>query len=81
MIPGATLYIPFADLVNVEEERARLTKEQERLKKEIARSGGMLSNERFISRAPAEKVQEEREKLAKYEQMMRQVEERLAQLG
>lgn len=41
----------------------------------------MLSNEKFVSKAPAAKLQEEKEKLAKYEQMMAQVEERLAQMG
>jgi valyl-tRNA synthetase len=41
----------------------------------------MLSNEKFLSRAKPEKVQEEKEKLAKYEQMMAQVEERLTQMS
>ena len=54
--------------------------EQERLKKELARSKGMLSNEKFLSKAPEAKVLEEKEKLAKYEQMMQQVEERLSQM-
>lgn len=58
----------------------RLKKEQERLKKELARVNGMLSNERFVSKAPEAKIQEEREKLEKYTQMMVQVEARLAQL-
>ena len=54
--------------------------EKERLEKELARSRGMLSNERFLSRAPEAKVQEEKDKLAGYEQMMEQVKERLAQM-
>ena len=57
-----------------------LEKEKEKLAGELKRSEGMLSNERFLSKAPAEKVAEEKEKLAKYQQMMQQVEERLAQL-
>ncbi len=77
VIPEANIYMPFADLVDVEKERERLTKERERLAKEISRSKGMLSNSRFLEKAPEEKVKEEREKLAKYEQMMKQVEERL----
>ncbi len=81
VIAGAAIYIPFAELVDIEKERERLAKEKERLTKEIARSNGMLSNERFISKAPAAKVQEEKDKLEKYQQMMAQVEERLAQLG
>ncbi len=77
---AAVLYIPLEDLVDFEKERERLTKEKERLEKELARSNGMLNNEKFLSRAPESKIQEEKEKLAKYEQMMAQVCERLGQL-
>ena len=80
MVPGANIYIPFAELVDIDKELERLEKEKERLTKEIARSDGMLKNERFVSKAPADKVQAERDKLAKYTQMMEQVETRLAQL-
>ena len=80
VISQATIYMPFAELVDVEKEVERLKKEQERLKKELARVNGMLSNERFVSKAPEAKIQEEREKLEKYTQMMVQVEARLAQL-
>ena len=66
--------------MDFEKEKERLTKEKERLTKELARSKGMLSNEKFLSKAPEAKVQEEKDKLAKYEQMMDQVEERLAQM-
>ena len=52
-----------------------------RLEGELARVNGMLSNERFISKAPEAKIAEEKEKLAKYTQMMEQVTTRLAQLG
>ena len=51
-----------------------------RLEKEIARASGMLNNERFVSKAPEAKVQEERDKLETYKQMMEQVKERLAGL-
>ncbi|MBR1931481.1 MAG: valine--tRNA ligase [Lachnospiraceae bacterium] len=81
VIPGATLYIPFAELVDIAQEIERLKKEQKRLEGELARVNGMLSNERFISKAPESKIAEEKEKLAKYTQMMEQVTERLAQLG
>ncbi|MEE1114119.1 MAG: class I tRNA ligase family protein, partial [Eubacterium sp.] len=81
VIPGATIYIPFSDLVDVEKEKERLAKEEERLNKEIARSNGMLGNERFISKAPAAKVQEERDKLANYTRMLEQVKASLAQLA
>ncbi len=81
MVAGAGIYIPFAELVDIEKELERLNKEKQRLTKEIARSNGMLNNEKFISKAPAAKVQEEKDKLEKYQQMMAQVEERLAQLS
>ena len=80
VIPGATLYMPFADLVDIAQEIARLEKEEKRLTGELARVNGMLSNERFISKAPEAKIAEEKEKLAKYTQMMEQVKDRLAQL-
>ncbi|MCI5758589.1 MAG: valine--tRNA ligase [Eubacterium sp.] len=80
IIPGAVIYIPFTDLIDIDKERERLTKERERLTKEIARSNGMLGNEKFLQKAPEKKVQEERDKLENYRQMMAQVEERLAQL-
>ena len=80
VIPGAVVYLPLEDLVDFEKEKERLTKEKEKLAGELARSRGMLSNERFLNNAKPEKVQEEKDKLAKYEQMMAQVEERLAQM-
>ena len=80
MIPGATLYIPFAELVDISQEIERLEKEEKRLTGELARVNGMLNNERFMSKAPESKVAEERGKLEKYTQMMEQVKERLAQL-
>ena len=80
VIPGATLYIPFAELVDVAQEVERLNKEKKRLEGELARVNGMLSNERFLSKAPEDKVAAEREKLLKYTQMMEQVELRLSQL-
>ena len=81
VIYGATVYIPFADLVDIEKEKERLMKEKARLEGELKRSNGMLSNERFISKAPAAKIEEEKAKLAKYTDMMAQVTERLAKLG
>ena len=76
----AVIYMPFAELVDIEKEIERLKKEEEKLTKELARVNGMLSNERFISKAPEAKIAEEREKLEKYTNMMEQVKQRLAQL-
>ena len=77
VVPDATVYLPLEELIDFEQEIERLTKEEERLTKEIARSNGMLNNEKFVNKAPAAKVQEEREKLETYQQMMAQVKERL----
>ena len=81
VIAGATIYIPFAELVDIAQEIERLQKEEKRLEGELKRVNGMLANERFISKAPAAKIEEEKAKLAKYTQMMEQVKERLAQLS
>ena len=76
----AVIYMPFAELVDIEKEIERLKKDAEKLTIELARVNGMLSNERFISKAPEAKIAEEREKLEKYTNMMEQVKQRLAQL-
>ena len=80
VVPGAAVYLPLEDLVDFEQEKERLAKEEEKLTKEIARAKGMLSNEKFLSKAPEKKVQEEKEKLEKYTQMLAQVQERMAGL-
>ena len=80
VIPNATLYIPFAELVDIKQEIERLQKEEKRLLGELSRVNGMLGNERFISKAPQAKIEEEKEKLQKYTQMMEQVKNRLQQL-
>ncbi|MBU3878695.1 valine--tRNA ligase [Faecalicatena sp. AGMB00832] len=80
VVPDASVYLPLEDLVDFEQEMERLKKEEEKLTKEIARAKGMLANERFVSKAPEAKVQEEREKLEKYTQMLAQVQERMAGL-
>lgn len=81
VIHQAVIYMPFAELVDIEKEIERLKKEEERLSQELARVNGMLNNEKFVSRAPEAKIQEEKAKLEKYAQMMEQVKERLSQLS
>ena len=81
VIHGATLCIPFAELVDIAQEIERLKKEEKRLTGELARVNGMLSNEKFMGKAPQAKIDEEKAKLEKYTQMMEQVKERLAQLS
>ena len=80
VIEGATVYIPFAELVDIAAELERLQKEETRLQGEIKRCDSMLHNEKFVSKAPAAKVEEEKEKLAKYTGMLEKVQERLASL-
>lgn len=80
VVADAVVYLPMEELVDFEQELERLTKEEARLTKELARVNGMLNNEKFISKAPEAKINEERAKLEKYTQMMEQVQERLKRL-
>ena len=81
VIPDAVIYIPFAELVDVDKEIERLKKEEGRLQGEIKRCNGMLNNEKFTSKAPQAKIDEEKAKLVKYTQMLEQITERLATLS
>ena len=80
VIADGTIYIPFAELVDIEKEIERLKKEEKKLQGELKRSQGMLGNPNFVNKAPEKKIAEEREKLEKYKGMMEQVQQRLAQL-
>ena len=80
VIPDAVIYIPFAELVDIDKEIERLQKEEKKLNGEIARCNGMLNNEKFTSKAPQAKIDEEKAKLEKYTQMLAQVQERLKTL-
>lgn len=77
----AAAFIPLEQLVDLDKERARLQKENARLEQEISRTSKKLSNAGFVSKAPAAVVEEERKKLAKYEDMKRQVEEQLNRIS
>lgn len=81
VIPNAVIYMPFAELVDIAKELERLQKEEKKLIGEVKRVEGMLSNERFMSKAPQAKIEEEKAKLVKYTNMLEQVRERLAQLS
>ncbi|MBO5426646.1 MAG: valine--tRNA ligase [Lachnospiraceae bacterium] len=80
VIHDAAVYMPFAELVDIEKEIERLTKEKTRLEGEIKRASGMLANPKFVDKAPAAKVEEEKAKLQKYTETLDQVTERLSQL-
>lgn len=77
---GMEVFMPFEDLVDLEEEKKRLQKEKEKLEKEVERGEKMLSNPGFVEKAPESKIQEEKEKLAKYEEMLKITVERLKNL-
>lgn len=81
VISKAVIYLPMEELVDTGKEKERLTGEISRLEGEIKRSNTMLGNEKFVSKAPAAKVQEERDKLAKYEAMLAQVKDQLKKLS
>ncbi|MCR5482637.1 MAG: valine--tRNA ligase [Clostridia bacterium] len=78
VIDGASILIPLDDLLDYAAEFERLTKEQKKLEGEVKRAEGMLSNQNFVSKAPAKKIEEEKEKLAKYKDMLEKVIARLA---
>jgi valyl-tRNA synthetase len=80
VVSNAVVYLPLEDLIDREKEIERLTKEEERLTKEIARCEGMLNNPNFVNKAPASKVDAEKEKLVKYKEMKEKVNMQLAQL-
>ncbi|MBP3875929.1 MAG: valine--tRNA ligase [Lachnospiraceae bacterium] len=81
VLPFATAFIPLADLLDVQAEIARLNKEKKRLEGELKRSAGMLRNEKFLSKAPADKIAAEKEKQQKYEQQMAGVIRELEELS
>ncbi len=81
VLPFATIFLPLQDLIDVQAETQRLMKEVRRLESELARSEGMLSNERFLAKAPADKIAAEKEKQEKYRLQMEGVKAQLEQLG
>jgi valyl-tRNA synthetase len=78
---GAKLYIPFGELVDIAKETERLNKEKGNLLAEIDRIDKKLSNEGFVSKAPEKIINEEKEKRAKYHDMLTKVEEAIANLN
>ena len=74
------LFIPLGDLVDFEKEIARLGKELENIQKEMNRSRGMLNNQGFLAKAPAQLVQAEKDKLEAAEAKARALENRIAEL-
>ena len=77
---GMEVIIPFGDLVDKEEEKQRLENEIKKLDAEVTRASKMLSNPGFTSKAPEAKIEEEKQKLAKYEELLKLAKERLENL-
>jgi valyl-tRNA synthetase len=80
-ILNGTLSISLTQLVDVEAEKIRLSKEKEKLTLEITRGEGMLSNPRFTSAAPEAKVEEEKKKLEEYKRQFELVSTQLNNLS
>ncbi len=78
---GIEVYLPFEELVDIEEERKRLQGEKEKLISEVERAEKMLSNPGFVNKAPETKINEEKEKLVRYKEMLEKVEERLKSIN
>ena len=80
VVDDLKVFIPFEELVDIEEEIKRLEGEKTKLEAEVLRGEKMLSNPGFVNKAPESKVNEEKAKLENYKQMLKTVEERLASL-
>ncbi|MEW8973956.1 MAG: valine--tRNA ligase [Tissierellaceae bacterium] len=80
VLDKAEAFLPLKDLIDFDKEIERLEKEREKLEGELKRVKGKLSNQGFVSKAPEEVVNGEKEKLNKYEDMMEKVLERIASL-
>ena len=74
------LFIPFEDLVDIEQEKMRLEEEKKKVLSEITRAEKMLSNPGFTSKAPKAKIEEEEAKLVKYKAMLEDIENRLSNM-
>ncbi len=77
---GIEVFMPFEELVDINEEVARLEKEKEKLESEVTRATKMLSNSGFVEKAPEAKIKEEKEKLAKYKELLKLTLERIEKL-
>ena len=73
VLADINVVIPSNDLINYEEELAKLTAQEQKLIGEVARSTNMLNNPNFISRAPEAKVNDEKKKLENYKKQLEEV--------
>ena len=77
VVEGAQILMPLGELVDLKKERERLEKEKEHILSEIKRVDSRLSNEGFVNKAPQKLIDEEKEKKLKFEEMLRQIEDKL----
>ena len=75
IVDGIELYMPIENLVDMEKEKQRKQEEKKKIEAEIERATKMLSNPGFVNKAPAQKIQEEKDKLAKYQEMLKKFED------
>ena len=80
-VRSGSLFIPSAQLMDVEAEKTKLNAEKARLENEVKRSKGILSNQGFLAKAPKAKIETEEKKLADYEKQLNVVLTRLSELG
>ena len=76
----AILRVRMGDLIDYNEEKEKLEKEIDRLQKEIKRASGMLNNPNFVSKAPQAKVDQEKAKLASYEDQLHMTQANLEEI-
>lgn len=77
---GATAYMPMGELIDFEKERERLNKEKAKVQKDLDFVNKKLNNPGFVAKAPAAVVEQEREKVAKLEELMAKLDASLAAL-
>ncbi len=77
---SAAIYLPLADLVDIEKELERMAKEKEKAEQGLARIEAKLSNESFVSKAPANVVEGQRQQAEKYRALIANLEESMAQM-
>ncbi len=81
VLPEINLYVPLADLIDIDAETARLKKDLEGIRSDLAKAEAKLANKRFLSRAPEDVVEKERRKRDEFAQKKERLEANLASLG
>ena len=80
VLDRAEIQLPLKELVDFEKELKRLQKDKKDAEAELKRAKGKLSNQGFVSKAPAKLIEEEKEKVTKYEEILKTVEEQIAKV-